>query len=259
MSALDAALEEGFFSQVEVVGVGRRGTSGHRHVDGSAPEVHAEPHHERHGRVLRSWVTVTAESDVVLEHVSSFTMTGVAAALGASEDWEHRVALWSARNPWSGEHRWSGQGLGDLGLYDVGMTRFGQDRHQEPGRAHLGRLVAVGRTAADGLAHRPRRPGRGHRRDQGRRDASRAVAGAGSRRGARGRAAGAAGRGLLPAWRRPRRRMGTPPARPAAPGGMRADGATLATHSITFLGTFSLLMREICWMPVGLVTLTSVR
>ena len=120
------ALAAGFFSQVEVVGAGRRGTSGQRHVDGAAEGVRVEPRHERHGRVLRSRVTVTAEDDVVLEHVSSFAMTGVAAALGAAEDWEHRIELWSARNPWSGEHRWSGRALGDLGLVDVGMTRFGQ-------------------------------------------------------------------------------------------------------------------------------------
>ena len=112
------ALAAGFFSQVEVVGAGRRGTSGQRHVDGAAEGVRVEPRHERHGRVLRSRVTVTAEDDVVLEHVSSFAMTGVAAALGAAEDWEHRIELWSARNPWSGEHRWSGRALGDLGLVD---------------------------------------------------------------------------------------------------------------------------------------------
>jgi len=120
------ALEAGFFSQVEVVGQGRRGTSGQRHVDGVAEAARVEAHHERHGRVLRCWTTVTAEAEIVLEHVSSFAMTGVAAALGAAEDWEHRVSLWSARNPWSGEHRWSGHTLGDLGLYDVGMTRYGQ-------------------------------------------------------------------------------------------------------------------------------------
>lgn len=119
-------LEAGSFSQVEVVGAGRRGTSGQRHVDGVAEGVRIEPRHERHGQVLRSWATVTAEADVVLEHVSSFAMTGVAAALGAAQDWEHRIELWSARNPWSGEHRWSRQVLGDLGLVDVGMTRFGQ-------------------------------------------------------------------------------------------------------------------------------------
>ncbi len=128
-----AQLDDGFFVQVEVVGSGRRGTAGQRHVDGLRLDadgrgegLRVEVHRERCGRVLRCWTTVTAETDIVLEHVSSFAMTGVAAALGADRDWEHLVSLWSARMPWSGEHRWSGRALGDLGLHDVGMTRFGQ-------------------------------------------------------------------------------------------------------------------------------------
>ncbi|NGO70599.1 glycoside hydrolase family 36 protein, partial [Streptomyces boncukensis] len=41
-------------------------------------------------------------------------------------EWERDLRVWSGRNPWSGEYRFAGAPLGELGVPDVGMTRFGQ-------------------------------------------------------------------------------------------------------------------------------------
>ncbi|MGO4747623.1 hypothetical protein AB4212_03115, partial [Streptomyces sp. 2MCAF27] len=72
-------------------------------------------------------------------NVSSFVLGGVASLLGARTRWQHRVSLFRAANPWSGEYRWEGTPTG-AGLVDVGMTRFGQtgsktaSRRPAPGR-----------------------------------------------------------------------------------------------------------------------------
>jgi alpha-galactosidase len=133
--------------EVELLGWGRAGTAGKRHVDGlvSRRLVHAgheedgpglvvrmaDPatglnvaaHFEWQDAVLRSWAEVTATGEeVIVEHVSSFVFAGIARTLGV-QNWETELRLWSARNPWSGEYRWTGQ---PLGLHDVGMTRFEQ-------------------------------------------------------------------------------------------------------------------------------------
>ncbi|MET9242534.1 glycoside hydrolase family 36 protein [Nonomuraea sp. NPDC003709] len=130
--------------QIEVTGRGRSGTSGKRHVDGL--KLRYESHRAEDerltihsggdgvsvttvfqavgpvleqvieqvvGQVVRCWSTVTATDELVLEHVSSFAFAGL--------PWD--LTVWSARNPWSGEFRWSGR---PLELHDVGMTRFGQ-------------------------------------------------------------------------------------------------------------------------------------
>lgn len=139
--------------EVEAVGHGRAGTSGPRHVDGGIshrfrytghssddghltvwmtdPEsgLEAAAHYRLSGDrpVVTTWAEVTAgPSDVRIEYVSSFALAGIAGILGAPGCWEDAVTLWTAANPWSGEFRWSGVPLGDSGLVDVGMTRFGQ-------------------------------------------------------------------------------------------------------------------------------------
>src|SRR4051812_38586645 len=87
--------------EVEVVGRGRAGTAGKRHVDGLVSRgfryvghsedeqrlavVLADPEtglratacYEWHGEVLRCWAELTAATEVVVEHVSSFVFAGV--------------------------------------------------------------------------------------------------------------------------------------------------------------------------------------
>ncbi|MCG5218053.1 glycoside hydrolase family 36 protein [Streptosporangium sp. KLBMP 9127] len=121
--------------EIEVTGIGRSGTAGNRHVDGvrlrheaheatgDQLEIRARgdglrvsTYYEAKGDVVRCWSRVTAERDLTLDHVSSFAFAGLS----------HSCRSWTASNPWSGEFRWSGGTLQDLGLPDVGMTRYGQ-------------------------------------------------------------------------------------------------------------------------------------
>ncbi|MFI7343161.1 alpha-galactosidase [Streptomyces sp. NPDC050085] len=139
--------------EIEVTGHGRSGTSGKRHVDSLASRRLRYESHEAgedlltvrmrdqatdlrvaaHYRltpglpVVTAWAEVTAGArEVRIEQVTSFVLAGVAGALGAAGRWENDVLLWSGDNPWSGEYRWKGVPLGEAGLVDVGMTRFGQ-------------------------------------------------------------------------------------------------------------------------------------
>ncbi|MGP3988401.1 alpha-galactosidase [Streptomyces sp. 3N207] len=149
--------------EVALAGEGSSGASGKRHVDGAAgrrlryvrhevdpgqPHDPADPRHlvvhltdpESRLRVaahyllgdpgvptLRTWAELRAGARAVtVERVSSFVCGGVAGLLGAGSAWERELRVWTARNPWSGEYRFAGAPLGDLGVPDVGMTRFGQ-------------------------------------------------------------------------------------------------------------------------------------
>jgi hypothetical protein len=139
--------------EIALAGDGRHGTAGKRHVDGAAAQrmrlageessrdgelvrlrldlVHpgdgleARVYYEIAAgiRAVRSWAEITAtRCDVVVEFASSFAISG----LGHGSRWEEDFALWRAANPWSGEFRWRRLSLGDEGLYDVGMTAYGQ-------------------------------------------------------------------------------------------------------------------------------------
>ncbi|MBE1879033.1 glycoside hydrolase family 36 protein [Myceligenerans pegani] len=151
--------------EVAVLGEGRSGTSGKRHVDGAvAQRLRLTAHREGHadgtswlefdlaeepvaagaagtsaGAVpgLRATVTyqafdgvpavrssarITATSTALLDHAT----TGVLSGLGHGARWEDELAVWEAANPWSGEFRWRRSTLVERGLYDVGMTRYGQ-------------------------------------------------------------------------------------------------------------------------------------
>ncbi|MFJ4833789.1 alpha-galactosidase [Streptomyces sp. NPDC088747] len=148
--------------EIQTAGSGRLGTSGKRHVDGTASGslryVHHEEAHEQHiGGGVRSLrirmadeatgLRVTAvctvregipvlgteaylenvgDGPVTLEYVSSFVCSNLAHRLGDGERWEDGLTLWLAANPWSGECRWSRATLAERGLYDVGMVPFGQ-------------------------------------------------------------------------------------------------------------------------------------
>ncbi|MFI6335298.1 alpha-galactosidase [Streptomyces sp. NPDC050535] len=139
--------------EVELAGHGRSGTSGKRHLDGlvsqrlryvahtsDAERLTVRMHDpatdltvQAHYRVapdlpvLTAWAELTAgDREIRVEQVSSFALSGLAAALGARNRWEEELKLWTADNPWSGEYRWSGMPLREAGLIDVGMTRFGQ-------------------------------------------------------------------------------------------------------------------------------------
>jgi alpha-galactosidase len=143
--------------EVAVLGDGRSGTSGKRHVDGAAAQrmrlvgteeepaegpdggpvrrlllhlddaesgLRATVHYELADTVpvLRTWAELSADRDLVLDHVT----TGVVSGLGHAARWESELAVWEAANPWSGEFRWRRSTLAERGLYDVGMVRFGQ-------------------------------------------------------------------------------------------------------------------------------------
>jgi alpha-galactosidase len=141
--------------ELEIIGTGRTGTSGKRHVNGTAAarlryvgheeRVHgqwrelvvesADPatglrvaaHLRMHGElpVLRCWAKVFAGQEAVtVEYVSSFVLSGLAARVHGH--WEDGLRLHLAANPWSGEFRWSDATLAQHGLYDVGMVRYGQ-------------------------------------------------------------------------------------------------------------------------------------
>ncbi|WP_277209352.1 glycoside hydrolase family 36 protein [Isoptericola croceus] len=138
--------------ELALAGEGRQGTSGKRHVDGALAQrlrlvdstaerdgdverlllhlaetvtgVRATVHLELVAGlpVLRSWAEITTEGDVLLDHAT----TGVVAGIGHGTRWEQEVAVWEAANPWSGEFRWRRSTLAERGLFDVGMTRYGQ-------------------------------------------------------------------------------------------------------------------------------------
>jgi alpha-galactosidase len=138
--------------EVALIGEGRSGTAGKRHVDGAAAQrmrlidtsrerrdgvdrlrlhltdqqsgLRATVHYEVADGipVLRSWADLSADHELHVEHAT----TGVVSGLGHAGRWEDEVALWTAANPWSGEFRWRRTTLAERGLYDVGMTRFGQ-------------------------------------------------------------------------------------------------------------------------------------
>lgn len=138
--------------EASLLGDGRRGTSGKRHVDGAVAQrlrlvgvdrerlgevehlhlhvaeeetgVRAVVHYEAADGVpaLRTWAELTAAADAVVEHAT----TGVVAGLGHGARWEDELALWEAANPWSGEFRWRRRTLAERGLIDVGMVRHGQ-------------------------------------------------------------------------------------------------------------------------------------
>jgi len=138
--------------EVTVLGDGRHGTSGKRHVDGAAAQrlrlvgtdrertadvehlrlhvaedetgLRAVVHYEAADGVpvLRSWAELTATAEAVVDHAT----TGVVSGLGHGARWEDELAVWEAANPWSGEYRWRRSTLAERGLIDVGMVRFGQ-------------------------------------------------------------------------------------------------------------------------------------
>ncbi|MEV6155488.1 glycoside hydrolase family 36 protein [Nonomuraea sp. NPDC052129] len=138
--------------ETAVLGEGRSGTSGKRHVDGAAAQrLRLTGHRERRDGdrtcleldlaeeeaglracvtyevhdgvpVVRSSATVTAVRPAVLDHAT----TGVLSGLGHGARWEEELVLWAAANPWSGEFRWCRATLAERGLIDVGMVRHGQ-------------------------------------------------------------------------------------------------------------------------------------
>lgn len=138
--------------EAALVGEGRAGTSGKRHVDGALAQrmrlvgtarrrtgsvhvlelrladptsgVRATVHLELDDGVpvLRSWAELSSDAPVVLDYVSTTVVSG----LGHGARWEDELAVWEAANPWSGEFRWRRSTLAERGLYDVGMVRYGQ-------------------------------------------------------------------------------------------------------------------------------------
>ncbi|MBE1875524.1 alpha-galactosidase [Myceligenerans sp. TRM 65318] len=138
--------------EVAVLGEGRSGTSGKRHVDGAAAQrLRLTGHREsRAGEVarleldvaedgtglratvvyeaadgvpvVRSWARITADRPASLDHAT----TGALGGLGHGAAWEDDLVLWEAANPWSGEFRWRRATLAERGLIDVGMVRHGQ-------------------------------------------------------------------------------------------------------------------------------------
>ncbi|TDT97475.1 alpha-galactosidase [Streptomyces sp. 846.5] len=142
--------------EIQTAGSGRVGTSGKRHVDGAAARAQrlldTEEVKEAGLRrlLVRSSdpdtglsvvVTLTlfdgipalrVESELLntglrpltLEYVSSAALSGLARDIPGR--WEQGLTWWTAANPWSGECRWTGSTLAEAGVYDVGMTAFGQ-------------------------------------------------------------------------------------------------------------------------------------
>ncbi|MBL0888785.1 glycoside hydrolase family 36 protein [Myceligenerans indicum] len=138
--------------EVAVLGEGRSGTSGKRHVDGAAAQRlrltgHREHRDEQTSRLeldvaegetglratityevadgvpaVRSRARITADRPAVLDHAT----TGVLGGLGHGAFWEDELAVWEAANPWSGEFRWRRRTLAERGLFDVGMVRYDQ-------------------------------------------------------------------------------------------------------------------------------------
>ena len=138
--------------EIALVGDGRTGTSGKRHVDGAVSQrlrlvevaeertdgvntlridlaeeetgLRATVHYEAADGipVLRSWADLTATGALVVDYVT----TGVVSGLGHGARWEDELLVWEAANPWSGEFRWHRSTLAQRGLHDVGMVRFGQ-------------------------------------------------------------------------------------------------------------------------------------
>jgi alpha-galactosidase len=147
--------EERFLPLVglEADGEGRVGTAGKRHVDGvPAGRLRYRGRHERQDGAVRSWEieqadettglqvrtiienrdgidafrfrhVLTSQADaqrptILLEYVASLAFAGL--------PWTADLRLWTAANPWSAEHRWRSAPLGEYGLYDTGMHRYGQ-------------------------------------------------------------------------------------------------------------------------------------
>jgi alpha-galactosidase len=137
--------------EISLAGEGKHGTAGKRHVDGAAAQRlrlrsaqdEAVPGGRRltlelsddatlsawvvyelaaEATVVRTRVELTALTAVAVEHVSSLALGG----LFHGREWDRSVRLWRAANPWSGEYRWAALPLGELGLVDVGMTRYDQ-------------------------------------------------------------------------------------------------------------------------------------
>ncbi|MFY1668562.1 glycoside hydrolase family 36 protein [Plantactinospora sp. WMMB334] len=138
--------------EVAVLGDGRTGTAGKRHVDGAAAQrLRLTGHRElRDGNVsrleldvaedgtglratvvyeaadgipvVRSRARVTAVREAVLDHATTSALGG----LGHGARWENDLGVWQAVNPWSGEFRWHRATLAERGLVDVGMVRYGQ-------------------------------------------------------------------------------------------------------------------------------------
>lgn len=138
---------------LEASGEGRVGTAGKRHVDGlpgqrlryrehrerqtagGVRRCEIDQHDETTGLRVRTIIEhrsgiaafrfrheltldVNAKDPILLEYVGSLAFAGM--------PWSGDVRLWSAANPWSAEHRWRAAPLGEYGLYDTGMHRYGQ-------------------------------------------------------------------------------------------------------------------------------------
>ncbi|HTJ69862.1 MAG TPA: glycoside hydrolase family 36 protein [Actinospica sp.] len=137
---------------LEASGEGRVGTAGKRHVDGApGRRLRYRAHRERRtdealgleieqaddtsGLRVRTFIEqrvgidafrfrheltldAGAKQPALLEYVGSLAFAGM--------PWTDDVRLWSAANPWSAEHRWRAAPLGEYGLYDTGMHRYGQ-------------------------------------------------------------------------------------------------------------------------------------
>lgn len=131
---------------------GRIGTAGKRHVDGAPGQrLRYRTHREWDGggargleieqadargglrvrtvieqrdgiAAFRIWHELHLDADAAepmeLEYVASLAFAGM--------PWTSDVRLWTAANPWSAEHRWRRAPLGEYGLYDTGMHRYGQ-------------------------------------------------------------------------------------------------------------------------------------
>lgn len=138
--------------EMALVGDGRSGTAGKRHVDGAVAQRLRLVDHESQRAdgsdrlllhlaedetgvraivhleladgipVLRSWAEVGTDDDVAIDYAT----TGVVSGLGHGVRWEDELVLWEAANPWSGEFRWRRSTLAQRGLFDVAMVRHGQ-------------------------------------------------------------------------------------------------------------------------------------
>ncbi|WP_251041722.1 glycoside hydrolase family 36 protein [Arthrobacter sp. ISL-30] len=149
---------------ISLVGEGREGTSGKRHVDGAAAhrlrlawdkQGNGLIPGERDGRGHPSgpwWQLAMQDPATGLEAITTLSLPGdghvlritttiratrepVAiehasslslGGLAAGARWEDDTAVWHAANPWSGEFRWLRATLAERGLVDVGMTRYNQ-------------------------------------------------------------------------------------------------------------------------------------
>ena len=137
---------------LEADGAGRVGTAGKRHVDGAAGQrLRCVDHREQRDESGRRWQIEQADEATglsvctIIEHrdgIDAFRfqheltldagaarpvrLEYVASLAFAGMPWTADARLWTAANPWSAEHRWSGRPLTEYGLYDTGMHRHGQ-------------------------------------------------------------------------------------------------------------------------------------